>query len=136
MDAMTVSELAGTVGATADTVRYYERIGLMPEPERTSSGYRQYYEPAVQRLKFIKRAQRFGLRLEEIGELLDVRDRGLCPCGHARTLLHQRIEELEDQIDSLTVLRDDIRGMLEGEARQQDAWPCDGGLIQIERMRS
>src|SRR5918992_3569756 len=63
-----VSELAGQAGLTTDTVRYYERVGLLPEPPRSASGYRQYDEELADRLRFIKGAQRFGLRLGEIKE--------------------------------------------------------------------
>ena len=67
----------------------------MPEIERSASGYRLYGDGAVERLRFIKRTQRFGLRLEAIGQLLDVRQRGLCPCGHTRRLLEDRVAELD-----------------------------------------
>jgi DNA-binding transcriptional MerR regulator len=67
---LTVSNLAAEVGLSAGTVRYYERLGLLlPRPERTPAGYRQYQQDAVERLRFIKSAQRVGLRLREIGEL-------------------------------------------------------------------
>jgi DNA-binding transcriptional MerR regulator len=68
-------------------VRYYERLGLLPKPERTAAGYRQYQQDAVERLRFIKSAQRVGLRLREIAELLAICDYGLCPCGHSEALL-------------------------------------------------
>ena len=63
MSQLTVSKLAEEAGTSPDTVRYYERIGLLPETERSASGYRLYGDEAVERLRFIKRAQRFGLRL-------------------------------------------------------------------------
>ena len=78
---LTVSKLAARASLTADTIRYYERAGLLPA-SRTESGYRAYVDEAVEILRFIKGAQRIGLRLQEIKELLDIRDRGLCPCGH------------------------------------------------------
>jgi DNA-binding transcriptional MerR regulator len=79
---LTISKLATEVGLTADTIRYYEKAGLLPAPARTSAGYRLYGDDAADRLRFIKGAQRIGLRLREIKELLDIGDRGLCPCGH------------------------------------------------------
>ena len=85
--ALTVSALAGQAGLSADTVRYYERVGLLPEPARSAAGYRLYDQAAVSRLRLIKGAQRAGLRLREIGELLQVADQGQCPCGHTETLL-------------------------------------------------
>jgi DNA-binding transcriptional MerR regulator len=65
--AFTVSSLAEQVGLSADTVRYYERVGLVPTPERSAAGYRLYEESTARRLRFIKGAQRVGLRLREIG---------------------------------------------------------------------
>ena len=132
MPQLTVSKLAEQVGTSADTVRYYERIGLLPETDRSPSGYRLYGDEAVERLRFIKRAQRFGLRLEAIAELLDVRQRGLCPCGHTRRMLEDRVAELDEELSSLSRLRDDISEMIdELPARAGGAWQCSSDLIQI-----
>jgi DNA-binding transcriptional MerR regulator len=132
MPQLTVSKLAEQVGTSADTVRYYERIGLLPETDRSPSGYRLYGDEAVERLRFIKRAQRFGLRLEAIAELLDVRQRGLCPCGHTRRMLEDRVAELDEELSSLARLRDDISQMIdELPARAGDGWQCSSDLIQI-----
>jgi DNA-binding transcriptional MerR regulator len=79
---VTVSTLARQVGVGPDTIRYYERVGLLPTPTRTPAGYRRYDDDIADRVRFIKGAQRLGLRLREIAELLQVRDRGGCPCGH------------------------------------------------------
>lgn len=68
--ALRVSELAARVGTSADTVRYYEKVSLLPEPDRTPSGYRLYAEEAADRLRFIRGAQRLGLKLRGIRELL------------------------------------------------------------------
>ncbi|HEX8134153.1 MAG TPA: MerR family transcriptional regulator [Actinomycetes bacterium] len=91
--ALTVSALADQAGLSADTVRYYERVGLLPKPARSAAGYRLYDQTAVGRLRLIKGAQRAGLRLREIGELLQVADQGQCPCGHTETLLRERLAE-------------------------------------------
>lgn len=114
MSQLTVSKLAERVGTSADTVRYYERIGLLPEPDRSPSGYRMYGDDAVDRLQFIKYAQRFGLRLEEISELLAIRERGLCPCGHTRLLLERRLAQLDEDMAAMARLRHDIGQMLDG----------------------
>ena len=134
MSRLPVSRLAEQGGTSADTVRYYERIGLLPETERSASGYRLYGDEAVERLRFIKRAQRFGLRLEAIGELLEIRQRGLCPCGHARRRLEERVSELDGELASLARLRDDIVAMvadLPGPDAAGGAWRCTPDLIQI-----
>jgi DNA-binding transcriptional MerR regulator len=70
MVTLTVSQLAERVGVRADTVRYYERVGLLPASARSPAGYRTYGQAAVERLRFIKGAQRVGLRLRDIAELL------------------------------------------------------------------
>src|SRR5215210_1173574 len=129
MSQLTVSKLAEQVGTSADTVRYYERIGLLPETERSASGYRLYGDEAVERLRFIKQAQRFGLRLDAIAELLDVRRRGLCPCGHTRRMLEERVAELDAEMSSLAHLRGDIASMLD-DLPSSEGWRCSSDLLQ------
>ncbi|HEX5596540.1 MAG TPA: MerR family transcriptional regulator, partial [Micromonosporaceae bacterium] len=87
----TISELARRVEVTADTVRYYERIGLLPAPQRTTGAHRRYGPAALDRLRFIQGAQRLGLSLADIANLLAVRDTGDCPCEPAADLLRRRI---------------------------------------------
>jgi len=133
---LTVSKIAEGAGVSADSVRYYERIGLLPEPDRSPSGYRLYDEGALERVRFIKRAQRFGLRLEEIGELLDIRERGLCPCGHTRDLLVRRLAQLDGEIAALARLREDVQQMLAElpESTGTD-WRCSSEMLQIGPRR-
>ncbi len=76
---MRIGELGERLGVNTKTIRYYESIGLVPEPERTSSGYRIYSEADVERLVFIKSAQRLGLALDEVREILALRERGRRP---------------------------------------------------------
>src|SRR4051795_1243160 len=82
----TVAELAAAVGVPPDTVRYYERTGLLKPPRRTSAGYRSYDDGALDRMRFIQGAQRLGLKLADIRTLLDIRDTGSCPCEPAGDL--------------------------------------------------
>jgi DNA-binding transcriptional MerR regulator len=82
--ALTVSALADQAGLSADTVRYYERVGLLPEPARSAAGYRLYDQTAVGRLRLIKGAQRAGLRLREIGELLQSPTKASAPAATPR----------------------------------------------------
>ena len=84
---MRIGELANVVGLSPDTIRYYERVDLLPPPARTPSGYRIYSTQAVDRLRFIQGAQRLGLKLDDIRDLLSVRDTGACPCEPAGDLL-------------------------------------------------
>lgn len=132
--ALTVSKLASQVGLSPDAIRYYERIGMLPHPERTPSGYRLYGDDAVERIRFVKGVQRLGLRLSEIRELLDIRDRGLCPCGHTEELLRKRIAELDDEIDRLGSLRGDLVRMVEERSADGTA-QCVGELLQIQGVK-
>lgn len=110
-DSLTISELARETGLRSDTVRYYERLGLMPVPERTTGAHRRYDTRAVDRLHFIRGAQRLGLRLHDIGGLLAVRDTGACPCEPAEPLLRERIIEIDAELDRLARLRADLVAM-------------------------
>jgi DNA-binding transcriptional MerR regulator len=111
---LTVGQLAARAGVRADTIRYYERAGLLPEPSRTDGDHRRYGAADVDRMLFIRGAQRLGLRLSEIRELLVVRETGDCPCGPAETLLRQHIGEIDREIDRLTRLRAELSGMVAG----------------------
>jgi DNA-binding transcriptional MerR regulator len=128
-----VSDLARRVGLTPATVRYYERLGLLPQPQRTPSGYRQYDENLADRLRFVKGAQRFGLRLEEIKDLLDIQDRGMCPCGHTQDLLRSRVTEIDEDMRRLKRLHADLLTMIERadcDAPSSMSWPCAVEFIE------
>ncbi len=101
----TISAQAAALGLSADTLRYYERLGLLPPPPRTAAGYRIYGQEAAERLSFIRGARRMGLRLADIKELLDVRDRGQCPCGHTKDLVTRRLAEVDAEIRQLNAVR-------------------------------
>lgn len=127
---LTVSNLAAKAGVAPDTVRYYERFGLLPKPERTPAGYRLYGESSVDRLLFIKNAKHLGLRLSEIRELLEIRDRGLCPCGHTHTLLVKRIGELDGEIAHLSTMRAELAEMIDN-VDSRGEWFCSGAIFEI-----
>jgi DNA-binding transcriptional MerR regulator len=107
-----VTQLADAVGLRPDTIRYYERAGLLPPPARTSGGYRAYDDAAVDRLHFIQGAQRLGLKLRDIADLLAVRDTGVCPCEPAEQLLRRRLADLDAQMARLVALREHMVKML------------------------
>ena len=90
------------------TIRYYEEIGLLPDPVRTSSGYRDYSDRDVGRLVFVKTAQRLSLSLAEISEILAFRDRGERPCGYVMGVLDRQVADLELRIAELTALRSEL----------------------------
>ncbi len=106
-----VAELAEAAGLSPDTVRYYERAGLLPPPARTAAGYRAYDGGALDRLRFIQGCQRLGLRLREIADLLAIRDTGVCPCEPAEQLLRRRMAELDADMARLAALRAEMAEM-------------------------
>lgn len=108
-----VGEVAGAVGVSPDTIRYYEREGLLASPRRTPAGYRAYDDAVVDRLQFIRGAQRLGLRLHDIRDLLAVRDTGVCPCEPAEVLLRRRLAELDAEMARLAALRAEMAAMVE-----------------------
>lgn len=103
MNGKRISQLADTVGVATSTVRYYERIGLVAEPQRTSTGYRVYSEQAEARLRFIVRGKRLGLSLDEIAELLAVWDGTNCAetQDHLCRLLDDKQLEIAAHIEEL-----------------------------------
>jgi DNA-binding transcriptional MerR regulator len=111
---LTVSTLAERVGLTADTVRYYDRLGLLPKPARSGAGYRLFDEGTVRRLRFIKGAQRVGLRLREISELLRAMDERQCPCPETEALLRQRTAEIDAEMARLAEVRAELARLVDG----------------------
>lgn len=109
---MLIGELATTTGVSTKTLRFYESDGLLPEPDRTSAGYRDYAASAIGRVTFIRQAQAAGLMLAQIRQILDIRDGGIPPCQHVAGLVDhrlgavtQRLRELEDTRTELLALR-------------------------------
>ncbi|MFB9729317.1 heavy metal-responsive transcriptional regulator [Haloechinothrix salitolerans] len=105
---MRIGDLASKASVNPKTIRYYESIGLLPEPERTHAGYRAYTERDTDRLVFIKTAQRLGLRLDEIREILSLRDQGQRPCDYVRETLRHQVTEINQRITELRTLRDEL----------------------------
>ena len=101
MGNLTIGQLARKAQVNIETVRYYERRGLMLEPPRRDSGYRQYSEPDVTRIKFIKRAQTLGFTLKEISELLSLRVDPDTTCGDVKRRAEVKIADMEEKIKAL-----------------------------------
>lgn len=120
---MRIGELADLAGVSAKTIRYYESIGVMAEPARTPSGYRDFGDEAVDRLGFVRAAQAVGLALGEIREILGYRDRGEVPCEHVVELIHRRATEIDEQIADLERMRTELH-RLERRARSLAPEAC------------
>jgi len=106
---MQIKELALKTGVSAKTIRYYESIGLLPEPQRLDNNYRLYSEEDVRRVKLVAGATRLGLALDEVAEVLALRDRGEAPCRTLLDLLAQKAEEIHSRIEELRRIELDLR---------------------------
>jgi MerR family mercuric resistance operon transcriptional regulator len=109
MKDLTVGQLAKDAHVNAETVRYYERIGLMPEPRRRESGYRQYSQDAIARIRFIKRAQELGFSLKEVSELLSLRVDPATTCEDVRRRAEVKIHNIEEKIRTLQKVKRALR---------------------------
>ena len=121
---LTVAHVARRAGVSPHTVRYYDRVGLLKAASRTDAGYRDYSEDALERLRFIQDAQRLGLRLQDIRELLEIRDRGQCPCGHTRQLVETRLTLVRAEIRRLRDIESELERMIESESDAGYGWCC------------
>lgn len=94
-------ELAQLTGVSADTVRHYERLGILPEAPRTTAGYRMYGRESVDRVQLVQRALQLGFSLAELSEILRVRDGGGAPCHRVLQMTEEKLGSLERQIQEL-----------------------------------
>ena len=130
---MRIGEIAHRVGVATSTIRFYEEAGLLPTPERTSSGYRDYDSSVVDRLGFIRAGQAVGLALGKLKGILEIRDHGELPCSHVRDLLVERIEEIVQRIRELSKRRAELAAVAE-QAEEFD--PADCPPESICRIRT
>ncbi len=102
---MRIGELAELAAVPAGTIRYYESIELLDEPGRTASGYRDYSDADLERLRFIREAKASGLTLAEVASVLELKDSGEGSCEHTRALLARHIDDIDQQLEALTRAR-------------------------------
>ena len=137
---MTIGELARQTGVSADTIRYYERIGLMPRPQRTPGGYRDYPTGAGNRITVIRNAVQLGFPLREIATVLRIRDAGGAPCRQVRDYARELVSEIEQRIVALQADRKAMLAMinrwdvvLAGTSPGTAARLLEGGSIATRR---
>jgi DNA-binding transcriptional MerR regulator len=130
-----IGELAEQVGVTTKAIRFYESIGLLPDPARTPSGYRSYAAADAGRLVFIKTAQRLGLSLDEIKEIIALRDRGEEPCCYVAEVLQRQVADLDRRISEMRSLRDELRGLQARAARGATSPSRYCGVIEHPHLR-
>jgi len=109
---LTIGSLANKTGTKVQTIRYYEQIGLMPEPGRTEGGQRRYGDDELDRLAFIRHARQLGFSLEAIRELLDLSDHPHRPCLEADAIARMQLKQVEQRLARLEALRTELQRMV------------------------
>jgi Cd(II)/Pb(II)-responsive transcriptional regulator len=105
---MKIGEISKTTGIAVETIRYYERIGLVPTPEREASGYRHYRQQHLDRLLFIRRCRNLDMAQDEIRELIELADQPDADCSQVDALLARHLEHVRQRLDELTHLEDTL----------------------------
>lgn len=130
---MNVSQLARRAGTTADTVRHYTELGLLRPERNPTNGYREYGKTDLSRLNFSLQARSLGFTLQDISALIAESEAGHSPCQHSRSLIEQRLGEVEARIAELTRLSERMRSAMTQWSTRPDCAPGNGtvcGLIQ------
>jgi len=128
MNIYRISDVTKKLGLTADTLRYYEKIKLLPKISRNSSGIRQYDDKDLSRLKFIQRAQKMNFSLAEISDLLKMRENPQKVRDSVRQLTADKLTEVEDHLQSLTTLRNELQLLLNLCQSSKEGCPIIEGL--------
>lgn len=131
MGAMRIGDVAGVAGVPTQTIRFYERRGLLPPPQRRANGYRDYEDSAVARLRFIRRSQAAGLTLMEVSSVLALRDAGDAPCTHVQSLLAAKLAEVRDRQRELAALETELEALITRGEELDPADCSDAAICQI-----
>ena len=119
MSELTIGSLADEAGVNVETIRYYQRRGLMPEPDKPAQGYRRYDATTVKRVRFIKRAQALGFTLEEIGGLLKLDEAHAC--AETRERASHKLQTIDTKLADLVAMRKALTALL---------CQCDAGAMK------
>ena len=129
-DLLLIGEVASQTGVSVDTVRHYERKGLLQGVSRDGSGYRRYPADTVQHIHVIRRALAIGFSLDELARIFRQRAAGRPPCGQVRDLALRKLAELDERIAAMTTLRAALAGTIAGWEQRLEATP-DGGFAHL-----
>lgn len=130
-----VGEVARRLGLNPQTLYFYERIGLMPSPQRTAAGYRLYAQADLDRLTFITQAKTLGLSLDDIKELLALQDGQRLSCREVQDRLRRKMEQIDDTIRNLQVLKAHLSPLLE-QCQRGAAQPTEGQQCVVFQTHS
>jgi len=121
---ISIGPLALQAGVNIQTIRYYERRGLLPEPQRSAGNYRVYSSETVRRVRFIKRAQELGFTLREIKELLELRASPKSRCADVRERSQAKLRDIEDKLRSLEAMRKSLTRLVRSCSGKGAATEC------------
>ena len=135
-DVLKVGMVAKAAGVGVQTLHYYERLGLLPKPQRSTANYRLYSSDAIRRVQFIKKAQSIGLTLEETKQILDLKERGHTPCSKVAELGEKHLQGIDARLAQLRtyrrVLADALKDWREEDITERQ---CAGEFCDlIERL--
>ena len=128
---MRIGEAAEAAGVAAQTIRFYERRGLLPQPPRGPNGYRDYDASVLNRLAFIRSGQAAGLTLVEVASILELRRDGAVPCSHVQSLLVTKREGIRARQRELAALEAEIEGLISRSDRLDPADCTDTKICHI-----
>lgn len=128
---MHIGEVAAAAGLSAQTIRFYERSGLLPRPRRDPNGYRTYDAPILIRLQFIRSGQGAGLTLTDIKTILDMRGAGVEPCTHVRDLLATKLHDVRTRQEELAALETELEELMSRSDRLDPSECNDAEICQI-----
>lgn len=135
---MRIGELAQMAGVSVTTIRYYEDIGILPPAERLDNGYRTYSETDVERLRFVHRARTLDFSLDEIAEILGLRDEGKAPCAFVMGQVDVKLSEVDHKIKDLNRLKADLQQLKLAAkklpAEERDAQSCICHIIENQNL--
>ena len=120
---MRIGELSEKAGVSTKTIRYYEEIDVLPRPERSANGYREYGSAALERLTFVRDARATGLSLTEISSILSLRDQGESTCNHVLGLMEAHLAEIDRHIETLQQTRTQLASLVK-RAKRLDPSEC------------
>lgn len=123
-ETLRTGEVAAQAGVNVQTLRYYERRGLLRQPERRASGYREYLPDAVQLVRFIKRAQELGFTLTEIEDLLLLRDNQKASCREVRAAAQAKIKDIDQKLQALRSMKRALRVLVNSCTSEASARYC------------
>ncbi len=128
---MRIGEVATATGLETQTIRFYERQGLLPMPRRATNGYRVYDPSTITRLQFIRNGQGAGLTLAEIATILELRAEGATPCAHVRALLSAKLRSIQTRQCELADLVIALEGLIHSSDRLDPADCTDAQICHI-----